>query len=104
MTQKIPRRREPSYYPAQFELSRLLFVIGEPERAARVVAAARRIRPRAPEAQLLEIRIVKARGNLTVAAYLVAQALRARPGSVALRRELLDIHVQRQNWGRRPRC
>ena len=49
-------RREPGYYPAQYELGRVLFANGETDEAAEVVAAARRIRPDALQAQLLEIR------------------------------------------------
>lgn len=97
-------QREPAYYPAQYELARLLFKQGKPHLATEVVAAALRIRPAAPEARLLEIRIKKAQGRLTAAAYLAARALRQPPAAWALRRELrrelLDIYVQREQWNK----
>ena len=46
----------------------------------------------------MEIRVAKVQGRLSVAAFLVEQALHRQPGTRLLMRERLDIHVQRGEW------
>ena len=90
--------RAPGHYPARSRLARILLETGRLAAAAEAAAAARRLRPAAEEARLLEIRIKKAQGRLTVAGLLAEEALREGPRSLALERELVDIHYQRQEW------
>jgi tetratricopeptide (TPR) repeat protein len=93
-------RREPRYFPAQYHLARIRLEQHDLEMAATAAVEARRIRPDDLDARLLEIRIAKAQGQLTVAAHLANDAVRAHPAAPDPRRELVDIHMQRQEWER----
>ncbi|MCZ6558039.1 MAG: tetratricopeptide repeat protein [SAR324 cluster bacterium] len=89
--------RAPNYYPARYHLARILHETRRHGEAAREVTAARRMRPGAMEALLLEIRIKNAQGHLSVARLIVEEALLEHPGSRVLQGELLDILHQRQD-------
>ncbi|MCZ6646831.1 MAG: hypothetical protein O7B79_11390, partial [SAR324 cluster bacterium] len=89
--------RAPNYYPARYHLARILHETRRHGEAAREVTAARRMRPGAMEALLLEIRIKNAQGHLSVARLIVEEALLEHPASRVLQGELLDILHQRQD-------
>jgi tetratricopeptide (TPR) repeat protein len=107
-------RIEPDYFEARVELARVLLDAGDPASALEQVAAARRIRPTSPQALLLHVSILKARGFLSDAQFVAERALRndlagleTARGEPALRvdevrpellRELMDIHRQREEW------
>ncbi len=92
--------REARYFPAQYHLARILLETDAKELAAETVQVARFIRPDDLDAWLLEARIAKAQGRLSVALFLAREALEFYPGAPEALREILDIHVQRQEWER----
>jgi tetratricopeptide (TPR) repeat protein len=66
--------------------------------AAEHIAQARRVRPDALEALLLQTRILVAQGHLSDAQYVTEQALARSPSQLELLRVLMDVQRQRANW------
>ena len=91
-------RFEPRYFDARFHLARILFEIGETIPAEPAIVATRRIRPADKEALLLHLRILIALERLEDALLLAQERLAVNPDDLEILRQLLDIHVQREDW------